>query len=56
MKTPVNSAAETIVAIQAETDRLRGDISSYIANLEARIQQNNDVIALLEPSAEWVDA
>ena len=56
MKTPLNAAAETIVAIQAESDQIRNDISNYMANLETKIQQNNDVIALLEPSAEWADA
>lgn len=49
MRIPLNSTAEAIVTLQNESEQFRLSILS----LEAKIQQNADLIAVLEPSAEW---
>lgn len=49
MPTPLNASAQTIVQLRSTN----GDIESQVETLCATQARNEDVIAALEPLAEW---
>jgi hypothetical protein len=70
MKTPANSAAEMVQQLSLENEQLQQNIddtnqnvlrmretaANHVVYCEQKIATNAEVIATLEPVAEWTDA
>lgn len=63
MRTPTNSSAELIVSLQQSNEVLAHKLATaqtsytqFTSETQSQIDKNIEIIATLEPVAEWADA